>query len=287
MKTKLFFTICLAFIFSSKIFAQTAGTLTFSFTQPLPPVGSYTAPAYSSPTNADFLVAWIEKTDGTFVKTKLYYNGPTSSPKKDHLPDWASKAGCGLTGTAPNQYYNAADVACNKTDATTGATLSTTSTPQSFGSTISFTWNGTDTTGAIVPDGDYVIRIESAWGNVSRQHSVSWPFTITKGATANTSLVSTTNDYFTNVAASWSPTLATSEVAGKNGVRVYPNPVLDSFKLQGVDNVKAVKVYDVSGKVVRALPNSDSFNISGLQPGTYFIEVNADGKTFFQKVVKK
>lgn len=82
----------------------TPGTLTFTFTQVAH------SPCYTGSRNV--LAVWIQTSSGAFVKTKLRNAGGSTS---DHLPTWAVNSG----GTAANCMSSA----CNKTDATTGATL--------------------------------------------------------------------------------------------------------------------------------------------------------------------
>ena len=151
------FTICL----SVGLFAQTAGTLTFTFTQVAH------SPCYQS--NYNVLAAWIETSSGTFVKTKLRYccGGNTL----DHLPTWSVNAG----GTSSNSS------AANKTDATTGSTL------HGFG-TKTFTWDGKNvngtSNGTLVADGTYKVAIQETW-NHGGGNTVTTYYTFTKGPAAD------------------------------------------------------------------------------------------------------
>lgn len=150
--------------------SQTAGTLTFTFTQPQP--GTATK---------NVIAVWIENGSGTFIKTKFRYWGSGSN---DHLPTWVTKS------------------AQNVTDASTGATRTATTTPTAWG-TKTFTWDAKNVNGAVngsvVTDGVYKIWIESAYSpyqdNPNGNHNMitSYSFNKTSAAEyltpANTTLI--------------------------------------------------------------------------------------------------
>jgi len=77
------------------------------------------------------LAIWLEDGSGNFVKT-LKLNG---DKRKEYLYTWNNKSGG------------------NTTDATTGATLSS-------DTTHNVSWNCTNTSGVVVDDGDYSLRVE-------------------------------------------------------------------------------------------------------------------------------
>lgn len=182
--------LALVICFPALLFAQTAGTLTFKFT----PV-SHTG--YAGTKNV--LAVWIQSGTGSFIKTKLRYAG---SITKDHLPIWAVNSG----GTSAN----CLSAACNKTDATTGATLS------SF-TTKTITWDGKNVNGTangtIVADGTYKVTIEECW-NHGAAGKTTRSFTFTKGP--NEDHQTPANDAnFTDITLDWVPTaMATGTVSG-------------------------------------------------------------------------
>jgi len=194
MKKSLLCLCCITIILSSciSIFAQTAGTLTCSFT----PVTK--SPGYSGTKN--HLAVWIQTSTGAFVKTKLRY----AQVERDHLPTYAVNSG----GTASN----CTAAACNKTDAITGATL-----PNFTAKTI--VWDGKNVNGTAngttVPDGVYKVTIEETW-NHGTSGTIVKSYTFTKGPNADHQTPA--NDaYFTNIKLDWVPaatglTVATSVV---------------------------------------------------------------------------
>jgi hypothetical protein len=173
----------LGILLTSSVFAQTAGTLTFNFTE----VSKATNQTYQS-TGQHVLAVWIQSSTGTFTKSRLRY---VANGTNDHLPTWAANASC------PGG--NAASNSCNKVGATTGASLS------SFAAR-SFTWDGTDATavvGALVPDGSYKVTIEQTW-NHGTTGTVVRSFTFTKGPNSDIQ-TPTTDANFSGISLQWIP----------------------------------------------------------------------------------
>lgn len=187
--------IVFAICFSVNLSAQTAGTLTFKFTQVAH------SPCYSASRNV--LAVWIQTNANGFVKTKLKNGGLNST--SDHLPAWSVNAG----GTTTNMSN------CNVTDATTGATLA------SFGAK-TIVWDGKNVNGAsngvIVADGVYKVTIQETW-NHGTGSTVTKSYTFTKGPVADHQTPA--NDAnFTSITLDWVPagpslTVTTSAVSVK------------------------------------------------------------------------
>ncbi len=172
--------------------SQTAGTLTFTFTE-----ASHTASSTYNFNAQHVLAVWIQNSTSSFVKTKLRYVG---NGTKDHLPTWAVNAG----GTASN----ATAAACNITDATTGATLSAWTTK-------TITWDGKNVSGSsngtIVTDGTYKVTIQSTW-NHGTGATVTKSYTFVKGPTSD--IQTPANDVnFTGISLQWIPVSVTPPVA--------------------------------------------------------------------------
>ena len=181
--------IAIAIFFSANLFAQTVGTLTFTFTE------ASHASTYNG--NAQHnLAVWIQDAAGAFVKTKLRYAGGGTA---DHLPTWAVNSG----GTAANCLATA----CNKTDATTGATLAAWSTK-------TITWDGKNVNGTVngttVADGVYKITLQSTW-NHGTAGTVTTSYTFTKGPNPDHQTPANTVN-FTGVVIDWLPSAASPTV---------------------------------------------------------------------------
>ncbi|WP_196886924.1 T9SS type A sorting domain-containing protein [Aureivirga sp. CE67] len=74
-------------------------------------------------------------------------------------------------------------------------------------------------------------------------------------------------------------------------ISVYPNPTVDFINIKSkVNFTKAiVNVFDLQGKLVLTKElkgNSSSIDIQNLEPGTYILNLNNNGKTFEQKIIK-
>lgn len=270
--------IALIMFFSVNLQAQTDGTLTFSFT----PVTK--SPGYSGTKNA--LAVWIQTSTGGFVKTKLRYAGPGGGTS-DHLPTWAANASCAyFTGYT---IYNATSTACNKTDATTGATLTTFSAK-------SFTWDGKGVNGTLngstVADGVYKVSIEECWNHGTTGNIVK-SYTFTKGPHIDS--LSPANDaYFTNVQLKWtpagSPTGGVESVSEGAAISIYPNPNSDGIFHIDFEKASRVKVVNTLGMVVydekvEQATGTKAVDLTGFSNGIYFIYVLDGDKSSKHKVI--
>ncbi len=235
-------------LFVKSLQAQTSGNLTFSVTTTS--TGNY------SPRHV--IAIWIEKSDGTFVKTKL----KKAATRVQWLNQWIAKSGS------------------NVVDAVTGSTVSTHQTE-------SITWNATDVNGAIVADGDYKLWIQMAWAN-SNGPTYSIPFT--KGATS-VHLTPANQTNYTNMVLDWTPnTTGISDIKNQNAFTVSPNPVTSqssiNYSLKELTDI-TIGLYDVTGKLINVLFDDNqtagnySLSLSSkgkLNPGVYFVKMNT-GKT--------
>lgn len=91
------------------------------------------------------------------------------------------------------------------------------------------------------------------------------------------------NFYFYNP----SSALATSEVSGKNNLQIYPNPVAANSSFNITGNVKSVKVYSMTGQLVKTA-KSQNVSSQGLSKGVYIVEaVQEDGSVKRSKLMVK
>lgn len=151
--------------------AAARGKLTVRFETSAPAGGKYA--------NKNIHAVWVEKADGTFVKTLNLW----ADKRARHLAQWAA-------ATADR----AKDI-----QARTGATLT------AYGVYTSV-WDGTDAAGAAVPDGDYVIRLELTNDNAAKNHFHRAAMTFTKGTTALTQ-GPTDDGGYTQMTLAWEPEL--------------------------------------------------------------------------------
>lgn len=75
----------------------------------------------------------------------------------------------------------------------------------------------------------------------------------------------------------------------KDSFKILQNPVKNNLEFKISTTIKSVKIYDISGKQVKS--NNDSIsnlNVSDLQSGVYFLEIETKDKgSFFEKFVKE
>jgi hypothetical protein len=282
MKTKLLKLASLAFIlcFSAITTAQTTGTLTFTYNMPVP-----TAP---KPTYTGFCVTavWIEDNAGTFIKTKMRFVGNST---QDHLPTFAVKAGGVLS--------NALGTNVNVTDATTGATRKSTTTPVGFGAQ-SFVWDGKNVNGAAngvtVADGIYKVWIESTWvDSGSNNHQELSSYSFTKGPTS--AITTALGDTYVNtIVMNWVATgLGVKDnVSPNTQVVLYPNPTNGILNIDFKNEIKNIRVSNMLGQVlydekvaVSTPGTTKNMNLSSFENGTYIINVSNDKGTSNYKVV--
>jgi acetyl esterase/lipase len=73
-------------------------------------------------------------------------------------------------------------------------------------------------------------------------------------------------------------------------VNVYPNPIIDVINIDAGIEIENVIIYDISGKIIlekEVMNNSSIINISSLNSGVYYIQVNSrDGYSEINKVLK-
>ena len=252
--------------------AQTAGTLTVSFTEVAK------SPCYNASNHV--LAAWIESSGNGFVKTKLRYCCTNNT--NTYLNAWSQVSGATYIS---NGNYDASTG--NVVDATTGATLT------AF-STHNFTWDGTDTSGALVPDGPYILYLVTTWNTGTATATKQCYFS--KTTFPNNSTPS--NDaQFSNISIVWTPTvMATEEFTENPTVKIYPNPSNTGvFNLDIKNEVNSIKVMDVLGKVVfnenlvtATTGITKSIDLSNLTNGVYFINtVNDRGSTNYKVILDK
>lgn len=258
----------LVLLSSASINAQTAGTMSFTFTTPKHTTGNYV-------TDGRYVLAvWVESCatcgagttvgTSTFVKTNLrYWAGGTN----DHLPTWNTKSVASVVG------------------ATTGATQ-TTFTARTV------TWDGKNAAGTTLQaDGNYRVCVQETWGHGTATATRYFPFV--KGTTVYTNTADVTADTnFTGISLTWTPTLANETFTKGPEVIVYPNPSKGIFNLDFKSQVKNITVVNTLGAIIfeENIDNSNSettksIDLSSYTDGVYFINVSDDNGSSSYKVV--
>lgn len=282
-KPTLFLRFVVFLMLSATAFAQTAGTLTFTYTQPTP-----TSPAATGGGNV--YAVWIETAAGNFVKTKCRY---VSGSTDDHLPTWGSKSGCA------NSLAVAATSGCNTTDAATGTTRKSTTTPTAFGAK-TVTWDGKNvvgtTNGTTVADGDYKIWVESSWNDGANNiHNELIGFTFTKGPVEQT-LTPAGDTRVNTVTLHWLPAPLAVNQNEAPAVTLFPVPSTGVFTIALKNELNSIRVFDLLGKTVYqqdinpSMLNNQSVavDLSHLSDGNYVISLqNEFGVSNYEVILKK
>lgn len=254
MKNKISFSVLLMILMVSplinfsRLYAQTSGTLTFTVS-----LASHSAGYGTKHVTA----VWLEDVSGAFVKTK--YRMASGHTLNSHLPVWKANSGS------------------NVIDATTGSTLSA-YTP------ITISWNGTNVSAALVPDGVYRVYTEVTWDDGSSNHDTT-SVVFTKGA-AGVHLTPDDKTNFKSMTLDWLPSnVGTEDIKTDELFSVYPNPVTNQsiikYSINDLSDV-TISLYDINGKLVNVLfdDNQDAGDYSlnlyvkgKIEPGIYFIKM--------------
>jgi len=67
---------------------------------------------------------------------------------------------------------------------------------------------------------------------------------------------------------------------------IYPNPVKDKLFIQGLSNPSKVSIYNVLGKEVLSIKNTNNINVQGLPRGVYVIRISDGVRQINRKFVK-
>lgn len=249
MKTNLLI-ITLFFFTSINIHAQsTEGTLTVSTTTGS--TGGNYAPKH-------IVAIWVETESGDFVKTILAY----ADKRITHLNTWEA------TTTKAGSTFN-------KVDAISGAT-------QSSHGKRTGTWNGTNVSGTLVADGNYVLWMELTDKNATGNFS---SFTFAKGSQP-ISLTPSNKPSFSTITIDWVPKTTEVSENPKSGFIVFPNPTIGLLTIQG-NSLEYVELYTLNGVLVH-YGKEASLDISKQPTGLYLLVMHPKaGKANIHKIVKK
>lgn len=196
------------------------------------------------------LAVWIEKSDGSYVKTIFL----RASARKQYLYTWNSKSGG------------------NTTDAKTGATLTS-------HTTHSVQWNCCDLSGMLVPAGNYKFVVEFT-DKHAQGPTYSVDFIID---TATHTVTAPNQTYFTDMSVVYDPNgVGIEEYSDESGaIELFPNPAKDNIFLRLSKEMLQsgeIEIYTISGTKVysKSVANSDmdktiKIDISTFTQGMYIM----------------
>lgn len=97
----------------------------------------------------------------------------------------------------------------------------------------------------------------------------------------------TSEEYGGTILENKSENLSNKEVVKVENIALYPNPVVDTFAIKGVEKVSQVNVYDMSGRLVKSFAGQAQYNIANLSKGKYVVVVKSDKGLKSFSIVKK
>ena len=72
----------------------------------------------------------------------------------------------------------------------------------------------------------------------------------------------------------------------KTQVSIYPNPTSDFIKIQNVKVLQNVRIFDMSGKIVKETSSSD-IDVRNLSAGQYILNIYSGNEVISRKFIKK
>jgi len=84
------------------------------------------------------------------------------------------------------------------------------------------------------------------------------------------------------------PSLSTNDFDAKtSAINAYPNPVTNSFQIESSENVENVKLYNVSGRLVKTFKTNANYDVSDLSTGVYITSIKTQLGTKTLRLVKQ
>ncbi len=108
---------------------------------------------------------------------------------------------------------------------------------------------------------------------------------ITLPSNSDFTVVATTPDGCQGISDPYNPSLGISE--SHSGFVIYPNPSSQNFVILTSENVKQLRVTDLSGKVVLSQNNANQVDCSKWPKGTYLVQVETDNSVRIAKFIKE
>jgi hypothetical protein len=233
---------------TGRIMAQTSGTLTFTVN----PV------SHNSSYGLDHLVAiWVQNVGNT--KYKMSGNSDANA----HLAIWKAASGGSVV------------------DATSGASL-TSYAP------INISWNATNVSSVVVPDGVYRVLVEFAWGSSTVIGSGKDTMSVTfNKSTSPVHLTPANRTNFTGIVLDWAPLgVSVKENPWYAGIKIGPNPSSGLVNINCGDEMQGciLNVYNSAGSVVyqetvSGSGTANTIDLSRNVNGIYYMTIQKDSQS--------
>ncbi len=67
---------------------------------------------------------------------------------------------------------------------------------------------------------------------------------------------------------------------------IYPNPATDILNVSGVEGVTSLVINDINGRTIKTVNDASSINVSDLNTGVYFVNINTENGNITKKFMK-
>jgi hypothetical protein len=110
----------------------------------------------------------------------------------------------------------------------------------------------------------------------------------TKDGTYLSGWIKNTTSYFVNNEAECELSttgLSVSALTDNTNIKLYPNPAKEFFRIETDQDIEIIKLYSVSGCLVKTYIKQDDYSILNFQSGVYFINIQFKGNNLIQKLI--
>jgi hypothetical protein len=83
------------------------------------------------------------------------------------------------------------------------------------------------------------------------------------------------------------PVVLTTKNSASQDINVFPNPCLNSFRVEGLPDKSSVNLINMQGQRWVVPANESQFDISALASGFYMVEIVQQDKLSYSKLIKK
>ena len=97
---------------------------------------------------------------------------------------------------------------------------------------------------------------------------------------------STTETFYDNLSLIEANTASISDLSDAK-IYMYPNPSDGMVHISGKESVDAIRVFNISGQLIKEVTNANSLDLTSQQSGLYMIEIENGGKTSVSKLIKR
>lgn len=94
------------------------------------------------------------------------------------------------------------------------------------------------------------------------------------------------NDCSGATASRLDPNLSNTNFDLKKNFEIYPNPVASILTIKSEKNIDTIEVFDALGRLIFTKKSTTTFDVSGLQSGTYLMKIGSQNRIENIKFIK-